>query len=631
MSKARKIIAAVLVLCLIFSCFTATAATTKGIVYDSPTSDFTATKVSHPETGYGETDGIVEYPSGDNDRGQSYAWSAVGHGDYIYIGTCYGAIWSTLKLVAHMGGMDVETIRAAANAAFNGKLYVGDPKNNPTDTNRSVILKLNTKTSEVKIIDGPNKFGGYRAAIAFNDKVYFCNTMQTPQIIEIDPATDAKKVVYQCEKANPGVSVGIRGIAVYNGKLIVSMINNEGAMIVASENPSLGQDSFKVIGTQKDLLDYPAYMFSDAIYGGAVFDMVPFNGHLYITVVTGKADANGVIANTAFALFEATENADGTWTYDLLVGNPKDGAKYPYGFGIEKATAANMVVHNGYLYIGAYNDCVIGNFRNFYKDLEQAVNLWRMDKDGNFELVVGDPYEYFPEAKGNMGSGFDNAMNQYVWRMISYNGKLYIGTFDVSSFVEPLGQFTNGDFIKKTPKEWISQIKYIKDFISHIKSQQPAPQAKAIDAQTARDMRDLGVTMFKMTFLLNKGGENDLTSMEKFHSLLLTAVDLYAKVRDYLPASITSKLDAILTEDNAETLFCFIGVCKHLSKAEKGFDLLVTEDGLNFDVITRNGLGDPNNHGLRTFAVNDNGLFCGTANPFFGAQVWHIEENAAAK
>ena len=131
-----------------------------------------------------------------------------------------------------------------------------------------------------------------------------------------------------------------------------------------------------------------------------------------------------------------------------------------------------------------------------------------------------------------------------------------------------------------------------------------------------------------MTFLLNKGGENDISSMEKFHSLLLNAVELYSRVRDYLPASITSKLDTILTEDNAETLFCFIGTCKYLSKAEKGFDLLVTQDGLNFEVITRNGLGDPNNHGLRTFAVNDNGLFCGTANPFYGAQVWHIEQNA---
>ena len=80
MSKARKIIAAVLVLCFVFSCFTATAAG-KAITYDSKTSNYTATKISHPTQGAGEIDGIVDWPSGDADRGQSYSWSAVGDGD----------------------------------------------------------------------------------------------------------------------------------------------------------------------------------------------------------------------------------------------------------------------------------------------------------------------------------------------------------------------------------------------------------------------------------------------------------------------------------------------------------------------------------------------------------------------
>ena len=43
-------------------------------------------------------------------------------------------------------------------------------------------------------------------------------------------------------------------------------------------------------------------------------------------------------------------------------------------------------------------------------------------------------------------------------------------------------------------------------------------------------------------------------------------------------------------------------------KAEQGFDLYVSEDGVNFQTITVDGFGDPYNHGLRAFAVTDQGL-----------------------
>ena len=67
-----------------------------------------------------------------------------------------------------------------------------------------------------------------------------------------------------------------------------------------------------------------------------------------------------------------------------------------------------------------------------------------------------------------------------------------------------------------------------------------------------------------------------------------------------------------------DNFYYFIGVCKYLSKGERGFDLLVSGDGINFDAITRNGFGDPYNHGCRVFAITDAGLCLGTANPFYG-------------
>ena len=60
-------------------------------------------------------------------------------------------------------------------------------------------------------------------------------------------------------------------------------------------------------------------------------------------------------------------------------------------------------------------------------------------------------------------------LNQYVWRMQSYNGKLYVGTFDISDLAYPATQFANGDILKRTPEEWKKQIEYIKIFFDSLK------------------------------------------------------------------------------------------------------------------------------------------------------------------
>ena len=43
-----------------------------------------------------------------------------------------------------------------------------------------------------------------------------------------------------------------------------------------------------------------------------------------------------------------------------------------------------------------------------------------------------------------------------------FDGKLFLGTFDTSSLLEPLGQFTNVDLLHMSRDEWASQIGYLK-------------------------------------------------------------------------------------------------------------------------------------------------------------------------
>ena len=636
MSRTKRVIAAVLVLCLVFSCLTATSFAAKGVVYESPTSDYKATKITHPEYKQGELDGLIDYESGDPDRGQSYAWSAIGYGDYIYVGTCYAAVYSTMVQMKKTNpNMDLEGLKKASDIAYNGALYMGDMKNNPSDANRSILVRINTKTGETKIVDGPRDMGGYRAAVEFKDKLYFACACSAPSpyLLEVDPNNnDATKKVYVCEKpSDRTISVGIRGLTVAGDKLISSAIGNDGAYIVASENPTEGQDSFKVIATQQDLLDYPAYHYNDDIFGGSIWDMVYFNNKLYFTVVTGKKGMK-----RSFAMFCGEEKENGEWEYKLLVGDKDKGAKYPFGLGNERSGASNIIVHGDYIYMGSYNDPMINipaavfklDFTNLYKDLAVPAQIWRMDKNENFELVVGEPNEYFPEVKGNMPSGFGNHMNQYIWRMASYNGKLYAGTIDLGSVLMPVTEVLNGDVINMSPEELSSRLNYLKEFIKYIASKYDVNSADTLKVKNDTD-KLVGI-LKDMKPLLNKGGVDNIKASEQFYKLYKSATAIYKKISKFLPEDARKGFDLVFNDDAVHNFYCFTQVSKFLVESHPGFDLAVTSDGVNFEMITRDGMGDKYNHGLRTFAINDNGLFCGTANPFYGAQVWHIEDKDEA-
>ena len=81
------------------------------------------------------------------------------------------------------------------------------------------------------------------------------------------------------------------------------------------------------------------------------------------------------------------------------------------------------------------------------------------------------------------------------------------------------------------------------------------------------------------------------------------------------------------TEELLEKIKGLLKCASYLAKADRGFDLYVSEDGVNFKTITTNGLGDPTNHGLRVFANMDCGLMIGTANPFWAGQVWMMTDD----
>lgn len=76
-----------------------------------------------------------------------------------------------------------------------------------------------------------------------------------------------------------------------------------------------------------------------------------------------------------------------------------------------------------------------------------------------------------------------------------------------------------------------------------------------------------------------------------------------------------------------EGVDCYVRVSDTIAANDNpGFEIYCTTDGVNYETITLNGFNDEYNYGCRTFLVGSDGLYVGTANPFYGAQLWRINE-----
>lgn len=616
---------------------------------------------------------------------------------------------NTLTLMDGVLGdkFDKDVMEAALKAMFNNTFFYGQtkPDGTPDTDSEGILVKVNTKTGEMKLLlsKSMNDVAPmFRNAVAYKDKLYFCGSVHAngggdlPSVYEIDPTDDSYKAVYvgldslqdygAAYKA--GVSTGIRGMCVYNDELVISNVymnaatGESGALILASSNPSEGKSSFRTIATQADMFNYPAYRYTDSIFGGSVWDMAEYNGHLYVSICTGTA-GNAPDSNTmqSFAIIRGDEKDDGTFNWTPLVGDKeKDKARYTFGIDPERTRsgAANLVVYNNKLYIGEYNDEEIALERILFNktgdsadgslggvdcrfvnaNLSQSVGLYAMDENENMTLIVGDATEMFPEGGvSGLGSGFGHNENQYIWRMQVYDGKLYVGTFDTSSLLEPIGQFSNGDIIGMTPEQWRQQMQLIKELLQLLMDKYGTSPIATIDENeegeevTSEIVDDAAsndedeafesdiaglVDMMDMTPEVLEGDSTvtalcDEESVDNRENSLRDFADYYSNMLEgyneisanyELPDDLKDAFETLLSQDKLDKINSVIECLIYMRDAERGFDMYVTEDGTNFTKLTTSGFGDPYNHGLRVFAVTDQGLCLGTANPFYGTQLW---------
>ncbi len=82
------------------------------------------------------------------------------------------------------------------------------------------------------------------------------------------------------------------------------------------------------------------------------------------------------------------------------------------------------------------------------------------------------------------------------------------------------------------------------------------------------------------------------------------------------------------SQDDIDTIEEYIDLLDLVNDNPAGGDLYVTEDGVNFDPVTLDGFDDEYNYGIRTLMGTPDVLFAGTANPFYGFQVWEVTETS---
>ena len=700
-------------------------------------------KISHANSGTETSDRIVDYigngkiapyvqgvsEEGKGDRGQSYSYASLSYGDWVYVNTMYGGLGANNILKRGMDGVSPEVMSAVIDTLYNGHMYTGEPDG---DSAGGMLVKFNVKTGETKILMSKTTDGimpTFRSAVKMNGKLYFVGmvidtnnkelTQQEianatavqngfPCIYEIDPENDDKMTcVYNCVDTEgfrklvaDNVFTSTRAIGTYKDSMIAGCLDTNGVFLTASKDPSQGQDSFKVIADMNDLFNYPAYHRQDVNGGGGIYQVVEYNGALYVVVCTGTADSKNEKGTLkTFAIVKGTCNGDVTdkdaWTWSVLAGDEKDGAKYPFGLDAERisAGACTLQVYGDYLYIGDYNDVSSAlqgfilkkDFTTQATNLEQSINLYRMDKNEKIEKVVGDPTKAFPTSLTGLGSGYtasDNSntfgthMNQYTWQTTVYDGKLYVGTMDSTTLLEPIAQLTNGDLLEMDKAEWKSQLNYIRVLLQlmtkkedsgflreanaplsvneaemtaeeqvtsaiedaqdtddsvELSDDQKAEMAAEIEdgkveeikEDVASDVEEINETAAEVNELL------DSKDTERFATSYNTLCTQYDSVKDKLPDNMKSMYDTLINYATKENIEGLLKSTKYLKTSEAGFDLFEISNKADGSVdvkkVTSNGFGDRFNHGIRIFERTNDYWVIGTANPFNGTQLWRTK------
>lgn len=634
--------------------------------------EFTFEKVSHPDRGAFEVDGLIDDADA---RSQSYTWSAVEYGDYIYIGTCYnstyGIYWrNVFQMMMKAGKSQAEAMKIARDFVQ----FIFDERFDERLQVRGIVVKYNKLTGEfstvfdAKTSSDPaikaTSCSGYRMAFEKDGKVYFVSLANpTMFLLEIDPTNNdhceiAFKRSLSAEGSKKQIAAGVHGLIVYQDEIIMCLAGEavddgnstyldgkahpEGGYIVASKDAR----NWRVIADEADL-GPSAYHNYDGLMGGGIWDVIEYNGDLYVTVVTDLTDiTTGKVNKQGFAMYKGVKDSNGEYTWQMKIGDTSvEGVNYPYGLGCNVSMACNLWVYDGYLYLGTYNDPMLdlaevpasGDFALLYNDLYYSIFLYRMDANGNIELVNGKTSDLFPTRIGNLGDGLGDHSNQYVWRYVTHNDELWLATYDTATLTRAFTQLTDGQLANMSEEDYLRRLNQLETLG---KSLGVLEEKYADEFEMIFGSKVMQKLFGSIQGLIDaKTGHFD--PVIPYKELVKQYEDIKAKIIEaqnnpylgpkvkyvlsIINGAVFKQLDSLISSMHGPVYY--FGVNYYMKNCTDGFDLMYTKDGVNFEVVTKNGFGDPSNHGVRTLISADNGntLYVGTANPYYGSQYWKLD------
>lgn len=528
-----------------------------------------------------------------------------------------------------------------------------------------------------------NVVTGFRAGVAFKGDVYMdalltgrCllyrvtdeNPYDLPEVVFQNGTLRAMCVSVDGETMFVGGSSDIPEGYLSSASIFATTTGDKGDYEVIADEKDF--EYYTKTGTTADISDMitlknPAYKNGYELIAtlGTAKGLVVYRGHAASDeeIAAGLANEHG-------------------WVWNEFAG---DNGQYPISFGNLIHVNLNPVVFDDELYflsmtnpmtplIYLFAGLVSNNQALLYYGIDQVAltcdiecSVYRLTKDGKLQMVMGDK-EYCPDSieyAAKLGAGFTDekyGTTMYAWRGITYNDRLYVNTIDYWNLFGYVTQLTNGQLLGLDKDDFKEELGYIVKFMELVLKKNNAddklsgilPNNKTINdivnSDVAKSLKDcVNTGVYNALYSLYKNIDKEATT-----NFLRQAVNFSVKYSDDI-AAFCDKLTTLankglINESNSKAVKTivdsinkvkdpFVQISENKTHIENymiisdtvaneknpGGEVWCTADGINWEPITRNGFNDKYNHGIRTFALgNDGSLYFGCANPYYGAQLW---------
>ena len=283
--------------------------------------------------------------------------------------------------------------------------------------------------------------------------------------------------------------------------------------------------------------------------------------------------------------------------------------------------------------------------------LRHPQRLWRLNREsGVFEEITA-----FSDL-------LRNSCVEGIVCAQTYQGALYLGTRDCAKAYGCLMQTSGADVLRWSAADWLRELSYLKLLLEQLR---PILSDSAQNNKYLIYLNEIGERIDLLMSVLDSGEgldpetaayvvENWELILRNIETLLLqlwdevnandnagTDADKDAAGRDIpfetlfktilgelmrdLAAHLGRTLDwteLFLASFDSESLEKYAYISGTLLRCKQGFDLLKSEDGEHWSLVTDDGFGDPYNDAASCLLETEDGLYVGTQNPWYGAQLW---------